>query len=193
MTNRHRITTLALAAGLLATIPGSLAAQGAVSDSAEFVKWRQDQRDDLDGLRRKFMALARAIPAAKLGWRPMEGTRSFQDVFAHIAAEGNLEPVAFGRALPAGSLGDFEAEEDRLEKLPADQVIAAMDRAMENLSVAISSLPRSAMNTPVQFFGQPTFPRVAVGFALYDLHEHLGQLVAYARMNGIVPPWSRRS
>lgn len=190
MTNRYGVT-LALAAGLIATVPASLAAQVAVTDSAEFVKWRQEQKDDVDGLRRKFMAMARAIPADKLGWRPMEGTRSFHDVFAHLAAEGNLEPVAFGRALPAGSVGDFNAEEARLQKLPDDQVIAAMDRGMENLSAAIGGLSRSAMNTPIQFFGQPTFPRVAVGFALYDLHEHLGQLVAYARTNGIVPPWSR--
>jgi hypothetical protein len=24
-----------------------------------------------------------------------------------------------------------------------------------------------------------------------DMHEHLGQLIAYARMNHIVPPWSK--
>ena len=30
-----------------------------------------------------------------------------------------------------------------------------------------------------------------VGHSVVDMHEHLGQLIAYARMNQIVPPWSR--
>lgn len=189
MTTRLRVA--ALIAGVFLVSPSALRAQNVATDSAEFARWRQAQKNDVDGLRQKLMALARAVPADKLGWRPMGGTRSFQDVFAHIAAEGNLEPVSFGTPRPAESLADFEAEEDRLEKLPAEQVIAAMDRSLGSLSVAIGGLSRSAMNTPVEFFGQPTLPRVAVGYSLYDLHEHLGQLVAYARMNGIVPPWSR--
>lgn len=122
----------------------------------------------------------------------MEGTRSFHDVFAHIAAEGFTEPVAFGRPLPAGSLADFDAEEARLRALPDDQLIAAMDRAMVNLSSTIAGLSRAQMNTKISFFGGMAFPRAAVTYSLIDLHEHLGQLVSYARMNQIVPPWSRR-
>ena len=70
-------------------------------------------------------------PTDKLAWRPMEGTRSFREVFAHVAAEGNTETAMFGRPLPAGSLADFDAEEARLKKLPDDQLIAVMDRAMQ--------------------------------------------------------------
>ena len=102
-------------------LPGArLRAQTAVGDSAEFAAWRQVQKEDIDGLRKKFMALAKAVPADKLVWRPMEGTRSFREVFAHIAAEGNTETAMFGRPLPAGSLADFHAEEARLKKLPDD-------------------------------------------------------------------------
>jgi hypothetical protein len=179
-----------LAVGLTGFPGARLRAQ--TSDSAEFAAWRQVQKADIDGLRKKFMALAKAVPADKLAWRPMEGTRSFREVFAHIAAEGNTETAMFGRPLLAGSLADFDAEEARLKKLPDDQLIAVMDRAMESLSATLGGLSQAKINTPIRYYGQSTLPRVATTYTLNDLHEHLGQLVAYARMNTIVPPWTRK-
>lgn len=173
--------------------PGApLRAQTAVSDSAEFTAWRQVQKEDIDGLRKKFMALAKAVPADKLGWRPMEGTRSFREVFAHVAAEGNTETAMFGRPLPAGSLADFDAEEARLKQLRDDELIAVMDRSMQSLSATLGGLSLAKINSPISYYGQSTLPRVATTYTLNDLHEHLGQLVAYARMNTIVPPWTRK-
>jgi DinB family protein len=183
---------LVLVVGLTG-FPGTpLRGQTAASDSAEFAAWRQVQKEDIDGVRKKFMALAKAVPADKLTWRPMEGTRSFREVFAHVAAEGNTETAMFGRPLPAGSLADFDAEEARLKKLPDDQLIAVMDQAMQRLSTTLGGLSRATINTPIRYYGQSTLPRVAATYTLDDLHEHLGQLVAYARMNSIVPPWSRK-
>ena len=183
---------LALAACLTGFPAAPVQAQTAVSDSAEFAAWRQVQKEDIDGLRKKFMALAKAVPADKLVWRPMEGTRSFHDVFAHVAAEGNTETAMFGRPLPAGSLADFDAEEARLKKLGDDKLIAVMDQAMQSLSTTLAGLSRATINTPIKYYGQSTLPRVATTYTLNDLHEHLGQLVAYARMNSIVPPWSKK-
>lgn len=183
---------LLLVAGLTGFPAAPLLAQTAVGDSAEFASWRQVQKEDIEGLRKKFMALARAVPADKLTWRPMEGSRSFREVFAHVAAEGNTETAMFGRPLPAGSLADFDAEEARLKKLPDDQLIAAMDQAMHSLSATLGGLSRAKINTPITYYGQNTLPRVATTYTLNDLHEHLGQLVAYARMNTIVPPWTRK-
>ena len=183
---------LVLVVGLTGFPGAPLRAQTAVDDSAEFAAWRQVQKEDIDGLRKKLMALAKAVPAGKLTWRPMEGTRSFREVFAHVAAEGNTETAMFGRPLPAGSLADFDAEEARLKKLTDDQLIAVMDRAMQSLSTTLGGLSRATINTPIRYYGQSTLPRVATTYTLDDLHEHLGQLVAYARMNSIVPPWSRK-
>jgi hypothetical protein len=139
------------------------------------------------------MALAKVVPAEKLGWRPMEGTRSFHDVFAHVSAEGNTETAMFDGKLPAGSLADFDAEETRLRKLPDDQLIAVMDRSMQTLSATLAGLSLEKMNASIVYYGQPTLPRIATTYTLNDLHEHLGQLVSYARMNQIVPPWSKKS
>jgi hypothetical protein len=190
--SRFSLPVLGMLAGLAGFLAAPLAAQ-AVSNTAEFEAWRKVQKQDIDGLRDKFMALAKAVPAGKLAWRPMEGTRSFHDVFAHVAAEGNTETAMFGGKLPAGSVADFDAEEARLRKLQDDQLIAAMDRSLQSLSATLAGLASDQMNTPITYYGQRTLPRVATTYTLNDLHEHLGQLVSYARMNQIVPPWSKKS
>lgn len=190
---RPRIAAFAFALSLVAIPCSALRAQAAGSDSAEFSAWRRVQKEDIDGMRAKFMALAKAMPAGKLSWRPMAGTKSFHEVFAHIAAEGNTETAMFGRPLPAGSLADFDAEEARLSKLSDDQVIAAMDQAMQSLSATLNALSLATIKTPIRYYGQMTLPRVAVAYTVNDLHEHLGQLVAYARTNQVVPPWSKKS
>jgi hypothetical protein len=189
---RFSVAALAVIAGSASIVARPLAAQ-AVSNSAEFEAWRKVQKEDIDGLRQKFMALAKVVPADKLGWRPMKGTRSFHDVFAHVAAEGNTETAMFGGKLPPGSLADFDAEEARLRKLPDDQLIAVMDKSMESLSATLAALSLDKINTSITYYGQPTLPRVATTYTLNDLHEHLGQLVSYARMNQIVPPWSKKT
>lgn len=191
-TNRFWLPALAMVAGLVSLVTVPLQAQ-AVSNATEFEAWRKVQKEDIDGLREKFMALAKAVPADKLGWRPMEGARSFHDVFAHVAAEGNTETAMFGGKLPAGALADFDAEEARLRKLPDDRLIAVMDQSMEILSARLAGLSLDKMNTSITYYGRPTLPRVATTYTLNDLHEHLGQLVSYARMNQIVPPWSKKA
>lgn len=187
----RRLPPLALALGLTSLLSGPLSAQ-VISDSAEFVAWRKVQTEDLDGMRAKFLALAKAVPASKLSWRPMEGTKSYHEVFAHIAAEGNTETAMFGQPLPAGSLEDFDAEEARLAKLTDAQVIAAMDLALQSLSATLNALSLATIKTPIRYYGQMTLPRAAVAYTVNDLHEHLGQLVAYTRANQIVPPWSKK-
>jgi hypothetical protein len=189
---RFSLPLLALMAGLASSVTVPLAAQ-AVSNSAEFEAWRKVQKDDIDGLREKFMALAKVVPANKLQWRPMEKTRSFHDVFAHVAAEGNTETAMFGGKLPAGSLPDFDAEEARLRKLSDDQLIAVMDNSMQILSATLAGLSLDKVKTSIIYYGQPTLPRIATTYTLNDLHEHLGQLVSYVRINQIVPPWSKKT
>jgi hypothetical protein len=98
----------------------------------------------------------------------------------------------FGATLPAGSVANFDAEETRLGKLPDDQLIAAMDKSLQLLSATMAGLSLDKMNTSIPYYGQPTLPRIAAIYTLMDLHEHLGQLVSYARMQQIVPPWSKK-
>jgi hypothetical protein len=67
-----------------------------------------------------------------------------------------------------------------------------MDKSMQSLSATLAGLSLDQMNTSITYYGHPTLPRIATTYTLNDLHEHLGQLVSYARMNQIVPPWSKK-
>ena len=99
----------------------------------------------------------------------------------------------FGGTLPAGSLADFDAEEARLRKLSDEELIVVMDRSLRCLSGAMAGLSMDRINSPITYYEQPSLPRLAATNALIDLHEHLGQVVSYARVNQVVPPWSRKT
>ena len=64
---------------------------------------------------------------------------------------------------------------------------------MQSLSAILAGLSLDKMNTPITYYGQSTLPRVATTYTLNDLHEHLGQVVSYTRMQQIVPPWSKKT
>ena len=83
--------------------------------------------------------------------------------------------------------------DERFQQFRDEQLIPAMDKSLQSLSATLAGLSLDKMNTSITYYGQPTLPRVATTYTLNDLHEHLGQLVSYARMNQIVPPWSKKS
>ena len=120
------------------------------------------------------------------------GARSFREVFAHVAAEGNTETAMFGRPLPPGSLADFDAEEARLHEAsgrPADRRDGPGHAESER---DIGRPVAGEDELTDQVLRREPLPRVATTYPLNDLHEHLGQLVACAGMNTIVPPWTRK-
>ena len=190
--SRFSVPALAVMAGLASFVATPLAAQ-AVSNTAEFEAWRKVQKEDIDGLRKSSWRWPRQYrPTSSAGGRWREPGPS-TTCSPTSRAEGNTETAMFGGKLPAGSLADFDAEEARLGKLPDDQLIAVMDKSMQSLSATLAGLSLDKMNTPITYYGQSTLPRVATTYTLNDLHEHLGQLVSYARMNQIVPPWSKKT
>jgi uncharacterized damage-inducible protein DinB len=67
----------------------------------------------------------------------------------------------------------------------------ALRTSYENLQKAISGLSDSDLQAPVKLFGRDTTKQGAIMLLLSDQHEHLGQSIAYARSNGVVPPWSK--
>jgi hypothetical protein len=182
-------TLVALGSALLA--PSTVRAQSA-PDAASAGAVRQQFLTDLDTLQTKFLALAEAIPADKYSWRPMAGTRSVGEVFKHVASEYyTFAPVSFGATrsplIPRTREGfaAFEAASSKEEALKqlregfafAKQSIGALD-------------PASLAGTKKIFGGDHTIIETSQGVTA-DLHEHLGQLIAYSRMIGIVPPWSK--
>ncbi len=151
------------------------------------------QVGDLEQMKGKFLGLADAFPETTYDWRPMEGVRSVKDVLALIAAEGPLFPTQWGFPAPdwvAG--GGFRPEMDRLGALNKAELATEITRSFDHIVSLVKGLSDEQRTNKVNFFGLTVDLGTAVSLMANDMHEHLGQLIAYARMNQIVPPWSRR-
>jgi len=147
---------------------------------------------DLEQLRDKFLSLAKAFPEESYDWRPMEGVRSVRDVFVLIAAEGTLFPTMWGFEQPEWVAdGGIGGETARLRALSRDELIAELERSFGHLVELVRPLTDEHRARQVDFFGLTTDLTSAITLMGTDMHEHLGQAIAYARMNRIVPPWSR--
>ncbi len=158
---------------------------------AQAMSMKDAQVSDLKTMKGKFADLAGAIPEAKWDWRPMEGTRSVKDVLALMVAECNLFPTAWGAPAVQGAGANFGAEVGRASAMQPKDLLAEMNRAFDHMITSVQGMDDQARMRALKFFGQDTDAGTAVGMAATDMHEHLGQLIAYARMNKVVPPWSR--
>jgi hypothetical protein len=138
---------------------------------------------NLDEVQDKVMELAESMPADRYSWRPGTDVRSVSEVFMHVAG-GNYFLCTFLGVDPPKMNGDIEKKITR----KAD-VIAELKRSFDHLRGAVNSV--NDLEKPVKMFGTQTTQRGVMVTILSHLHEHLGQSVAYARMNGVVPPWSR--
>ena len=143
---------------------------------------------DIEVMREKFLGLAEAFPADTYTWRPMEGVRSVSEVLMLIASEGyGFVPMALGAPTAMGRQESqaLNAVTDKAEVI--DHLTRGFDYAREQLDALDPATITSARN----LFGQERTTPAIMMFVGGDMHEHLGQLIAYARTNRIVPPWSR--
>ena len=148
---------------------------------------------DLGSVETKMIDLAKAIPEAKYDWHP-DSARSVRQVLLHVGADNYFMPAAIGFTPdPAtGIVGtDYKtgvAFEER--KLPKDSVVAELQRSFAFVKQSLTNTTPAMMTAPVTMFGQPFTGQSAWILAVTHVHEHLGQLIAYARTNGVKPPWS---
>jgi hypothetical protein len=150
---------------------------------------------DLTATYKKFYALANVFPAEKYSWRPAPGVRSVGEVFMHVASEYYVwSPISFGA--PASPVISGTSDEV-MKKFEANSSKPAVLKALkEGFAYTESSIggldPNSLVGTKKLYDGQFTGTIIESSYGMSgDLHEHLGQLIAYARMNGITPPWSK--
>ena len=145
---------------------------------------------DLDVMRGKFVGLAEAFPQDKYTWRPMEGVRSVSEVLMLAAFEGySFIPTSFG-GKPANIGSREEAAKLRTLSDKA-QVIEHVKKGFAHAKKELEALDAATLTGKRKVMGRDlsaTDAALAIGG---DLHEHLGQLIAYARTNHIVPPWSK--
>lgn len=141
-----------------------------------------------DGYEAKLTALLDAIPADKMSWRPGEGVRSFDEVFAHIA-DANLGLLGLLGIAPPDGWSQENHYEGRLTT--AAELRPILIASFAHLRAGATGMSDATIGDKVPWFSDSeTTRRAGLFFIATHTGEHEGQLVAYARVNGIVPPWS---
>jgi DinB superfamily len=141
---------------------------------------------DLEMIEKKFTDLANAVPAGKLTWRPSPDARSFAEVFLHVAGERYGILGLMGAEAPQGSPGKG------FEKSTTDrgQIVAELNKSWEFTKKTIGGMSNADFAKALPKLGPQANAGDVVYILVADAHEHLGQAIAYARENGIVPPWT---
>jgi uncharacterized damage-inducible protein DinB len=173
------IVSLVLLGGLSAAAGRAQSAPAATASGVQ-----ADVIKSLDAAEKELVALAEATPQEKYSWRPMEGVRSTSEVFTHVA-RGN-----FSYAMFLGVPKPKEVESLDFEKVTEKaQVVDLLKKSFAQMRQAVTNA--SELGKTVKVFGgrEMTVGALILQSATHA-HEHLGQSIAYARVNHIVPPWT---
>lgn len=143
----------------------------------------------------QLVQLAEAMPDEIYAWRPTEGVRSTSEVLMHVVGANMMMPVFFGVSPAEG----FEVPENpfalarewEANVTAKADVMAKLQGSIEYAKGAIANFPDAMLDEEVTLFGPPMAKRAGLLILLSHSHEHLGQLIAYARSNGVTPPWSQ--
>jgi len=149
---------------------------------AQSAKFQAAFGEDAGTLSKKFTGLARVM-SGKYEWKPGQGVRSVGDVFNLIVEENGLLADALTGKTNKGAEPAPITDPGKMQD--------ALKASYVNLQKAITELSDKDLQTPVKLFGREMTKLGALMLILEDQHEHLGQSIAYARSNGVVPPWSK--
>jgi len=136
----------------------------------------------------KFVALAEAMPASAYDWSPGEGVASVAGVFMHVARYNYMYPHEnMGRATPVPP-SEYRRWED--EVTDKDQVVEILKASMQYVRTVAESMDAAALDHETTLYGRNVGEWAVMLQLVTHMNEHLGQSIAYARMNGVIPPWS---
>ena len=178
----HQPIGMLLLAGTLCA--ASLQGQTAKPDPFEGV-WQGYDGEWLH-VSRQLVALAEAIPAEKYSWRPAEGVRSTSEVLMHIALANFYLLSVTGPKMPA----DMKSAGMEKTVTAKSEVVDWLKRSLDAVTTAHRALPPADLQRNVRIMDRDATVDGMYLRILVHANEHMGQLVAYARMNGITPPWS---
>lgn len=171
---------------MLLFVPALVLAQPPAKPKNGITGFRAELLANLDDTRSKLTELAEAMPAKSYGWRPSKGVRSIGEVYMHVAGSNYYLASFLGRTPPADVPQDIEKITDK------ERELVELRKSFDYLRGVIESEKDQDLDKPVKMFGTQTTRRGVLLTAITHVHEHLGQSIAYARMNGVVPPWSGR-
>jgi uncharacterized damage-inducible protein DinB len=172
--------------GANALIAGAQAPQATTDTTAPSYDMKAQALLDLQGVNKKCVDLLQAIPTDKLTWRPSADSRSFAEVFLHVAGERYGILSMMGATPPAG----FKAKEFEKSTTDKDRIVEDLNQSWEFADKAINGMSNADFAKLLPKLGPQANEGDVIYILVADAHEHLGQLIAYARQNGIVPPWT---
>jgi uncharacterized damage-inducible protein DinB len=135
---------------------------------------------------RQLIALAEAIPPEKYNWRPAVGVRSTSEVLMHIALANFYLLSVTGPSMPA----DLKSADIEKSITAKPEVLSWLKRSCDAVKTAHLAVKPSDLQRKVKVGDRDATVDGMYLRIIVHANEHMGQLVAYARMNGIAPPWS---
>ena len=148
--------------------------------------FRQEFSRQFEASARKLVALAEAMPAASFDWRPMDGVASVARVYMHIARYNYMYPDQnLGVEAPLA----YDAFEDEVTQ--KEDVVEALSASMEHVRAVLDGMSEADLEAPTRLYGRDVAKWAVLLQLVTHMNEHWGQSIAYARMNEVVPPWSR--
>ena len=135
----------------------------------------------------KISELARVMPAEKFSWAPGEGVMQVGEVYMHIARYNFMYlDQNLGIAPPNGF--DYADIESIREKAKVREIY---EMSVRHVNEQVGALTEAKLDGETELYGRAVQGWAVLLQLVSHMNEHVGQSVSYARMNGIVPPWSR--
>jgi uncharacterized damage-inducible protein DinB len=157
---------------------------------------------ELEIVVRQIVGVAEAMPADKYDWRPNADARSVSEVLIHVSVGnfmlldsiGITAPADVYGQLPAGGRERFRALTDKNDEMETgtkekDAVVTLLKRSLDAVTQSFTKAGDGDIERRLQFFGEETTVRRVYLRLLAHTNEHMGQMIAYLRSNGIAPPW----
>jgi len=157
---------------------------------------------ELEIVEKQLLRMAETVPAERYGWRPDEKVRSVSEVLVHVAAGNFLLLDVVGSPAPGDVYAGIAAEgperlwgivrrNDELETSVREKeaVIGMLRRSLQAVRQSVEEAGAAQLDRRLHFFGETTSVRRVYLRMLAHSHEHMGQMIAYLRFNGIAPPW----
>jgi len=135
----------------------------------------------------QLVALAEATPPEKFAWRPAPGVRSTSEVYMHIVFANFYLLSVTGPKMPP----DLREGMDKSVTSKAE-VIGWLKRSLDAVKQAHLTETPTDLQRKVHIYDRDATVDGMYLRIIVHANEHMGQLVAYARMTGVVPPWSER-
>jgi uncharacterized damage-inducible protein DinB len=185
-----KIRSLALVLAALAPLAASVESARAAAPKNTF---QTDFVNQLDATEKKIVSLEEAVPQDKMTWRPAPGVRSISEVYLHVAF-GNygIVKAVTGKAPPADAGFDGNPAKWDAKTTDKAEIKKILEKSFDYVRTSAKGLSDADLDRKVKFFGNEMTIRQGLLVVLNHEHEHLGQSIAYARMNKIVPPWSNK-